>query len=148
MRIMHTRIASLICLLALPWLSGCLIYPHYDKRSPEVNGRVIDAESHQPLAGASVSFSSKRSLSAKTDTNGYFIIKETRQWEPLLGVGICGPEYKIGDYYYPEYLDIAHPAYLPLQLGVRDYRELEQAKPGALPHQIRLRDIALKPIMR
>src|SRR6185436_10063158 len=36
-------------------VSGC-IYPHVANESPAVTGRIVDAKTHQPVAGATVSW--------------------------------------------------------------------------------------------
>ncbi len=144
---MRTRIVLLICFLSLPLLNGCIVYPHYDERSPAVRGRVVDADTLKPIAGARVAFSTKHSLAAKTDADGRFTIKSTRQWEPLMGVGICGPEYKIGNYYYPEYLDVSSRGHEPLHLRATDNLVPSQSQRDPLKREIYLRDILLRTVV-
>jgi len=67
------------------WLGGCVAYHSHD--APHVAGRIINRATGDPIAGASVSMSSKAALGAKartvrtsTDARGYFSLPEIDHW--------------------------------------------------------------------
>lgn len=99
----------LLSLLAVAWLfSGCavMIDPHTTERLGEVRGRVLDAQTHQPIKGAKVYFCEPPEHATYTDADGYFLMKPTKNTHWLSGAGGSGyPNRKSNG------LCISHPNY-------------------------------------
>lgn len=94
-----------VCAAALALLSGCT-----SPRSPEVRGRVLDAQTRAPVASAKVFFYLHSSISTKTDTQGYFHLKETSNFHLM--------RLPPGDGAWPSgtvvnEIRVIHPQYLP-----------------------------------
>jgi hypothetical protein len=69
--------ASLVLLLALAH-SACMV-----ARSPGVTGRVTDARTGRPVAGAHVGFAEFSAPTASTDSQGQFHLPVQRSFSPL-----------------------------------------------------------------
>jgi hypothetical protein len=74
------KLAGLCALLAAIWfMSGCggaFSYSrHTTVRAPELRGRVLDAKTHQPIAGAKVYFCDPPEHAVFTDADGYFLMQ-------------------------------------------------------------------------
>jgi hypothetical protein len=73
----HVNFISLfaLCLAA----SGCFPY-HYTDR-PGISGRVVNARTREPLAGASISFGLTNTVAvAISSADGSFVVSPKRQW--------------------------------------------------------------------
>jgi hypothetical protein len=68
-------------------VSGC-IWPHASSRSPAVTGRIVDAETHQPISGATVSWLQKSKRMATTDASGNFSLQSTHGMHCMI-LGSC-----------------------------------------------------------
>jgi len=105
------RFSRLILCLAL--LTGCLPDPHTTLRSPEVQGRVLDARTHTPVQGAKVFLTEHPKVSCETDSTGYFLLKATHNFH----LGSIPPE---GNWpkrqYWEDKVTILHPNYTPRRI--------------------------------
>jgi hypothetical protein len=70
-------------ILVLGLLTGCIPYVHSNERSADIRGRVLDANTHIPLKGAEIRFAQAPPHTTRTDSNGYFHMKATRNWHYL-----------------------------------------------------------------
>lgn len=109
-----------LCVMGLITFNGCLPIPHTSLRSPEIQGRVLDAQTQKPVAGAKVFLTEHPQVSTQTDSAGYFRIKERRKFHPAVTV----PE---GDWPPSEYwgcaLTVTHTNYVTyVQNGPDDWR--------------------------
>jgi hypothetical protein len=69
-------------LFLIPWLlGGCLPFPHFPQRSPEFQGRALDARTHAPVQGAKVFLTDRPSVSCKTDSSGNFRLGATHKFQ-------------------------------------------------------------------
>ena len=100
--------------LVLGLLTGCVPFPHTTERSPEVQGRVLDARTHAPIQGAKVSLTQSPQLSTYTDAAGHFRLRATRNFH----LAYIAPEG-----HWPNrrdnYVAISHTNYFPF--GFDDY---------------------------
>ena len=69
---------KLLYIPLLAALTGCLPYPHTTLRSPQITGRVIDAGTLQPIAGAKIYLVEPPHHATYTDDAGRFVLKEVR----------------------------------------------------------------------
>ncbi|SRR6266568_1691465 len=102
--------------------TGCISGPSIDERSPEVRGRVIDAQTHQPVQGAVVALHEHPSIAAHTDSSGDFRIRARHNVHLVTFLGMCSSDFPEGKYYRDD-LDVAHPLYQTLQIHARQYRD-------------------------
>lgn len=72
------RLRLCVCTAVLALFSGCT-----SPKSPEVRGRVLDAQSKVPIAGAKVFFYDHPSTSTKTDARGSFYFKARQNFHLL-----------------------------------------------------------------
>ena len=105
-------------ILFLVFLTGCLPIPHTTTRSPEIHGRVLDANTRESVKGAKVFLTEHTRVSAVTDSSGYFRIKRTRKFHPAVTI----PE---GDWppskYWGSALTVSHSNYVAyIQRGPND----------------------------
>lgn len=101
------RFPLLFSILSL--YTGCIPDPHTSTRSPEIDGRVLDAHTHAPIEGAKIFFPDHPDVSCKSDAAGYFRLKPTHNFH----LGGYPPE---GDWpsrkFYGARVAISHPNYL------------------------------------
>jgi len=98
----------LACLVVVFLLAGCVPWPHTTDRSDEVHGRVLDAQTRNPIQGAKISFMESPHQTVYTDAAGRFHRKAIRNfhWAYLSPEGNW-PNGKISA------TTITHPHYLP-----------------------------------
>jgi len=88
-------------------VSGC-IYPHVANESPAVTGRIVDAKTHQPIPGVTVSWLTKSGRKAITDASGNFSLKSGYGMHWMI-INSCAAELPL----YQEFrqLKISRPGY-------------------------------------
>jgi len=91
---------SLIALLILPALTGCVVFPHGEWVAPPASGQVLDAGDLQPIAQARVTrhieaFDRERVVSA--DAHGNFDLKKDSdlRWLPFVCYAATPIDYRI-----------------------------------------------------
>src|SRR5437879_1315811 len=88
--------ASIACLA----LAGCIVAPlSTSQKSPEVTGRVLDAQTSQPIPEARIALHEQPSTFTLTDTLGYFHLRETRNHHIATFLGPCSSDFPPGKYY-------------------------------------------------
>ena len=90
-------------------VSGC-IYPHVANQSPSITGRIVDAETHQPVSGATVSWLQKSMRTATTDASGNFSLKSTHGMHWMI-INSCGVELPL--YHEFRQLKVSRAGYNP-----------------------------------
>src|SRR5690348_2923465 len=70
----------LAIVLLISFFGGCIPMPHTTERSPEIHGRILDANSHTPIQGAKIFLSGHPNILSVSDTNGNFQLKATRNF--------------------------------------------------------------------
>jgi hypothetical protein len=95
-------------------LTSCLPDPHTTLRSPEVRGRVLDARTLAPIQDAKIFFTDQPKISCQSDTAGYFVLKETRNFH----LGAIPPEgdWPQREYYWPK-ITISRTNYIPHEIN-------------------------------
>jgi hypothetical protein len=106
------RLIRAASILVVGVLAGCLPIPHTTPRSNEFSGRVLDAETHLPIAGVSVSLNQSPHHTIYTDSNGYFRMKAQENFHWLY----VAPEGHWPNPKDPE-MKISHPNYITLWGG-------------------------------
>jgi hypothetical protein len=84
------------------------------QKSPEIDGRVIDAATKEPLAGALVAVHNEPTLRIKTDAKGRFLLRETENVH-LLHVHANGQEKPPLGTYRGDEFDVTMPGYRPIR---------------------------------
>jgi hypothetical protein len=92
-------------ILGLTLLTGCLPWPHTTERSDPASGRVLDANTHKPIADAKIEFNQPPHHTTYTDANGYFYLKATRNFHWAYTEGGGWPDNK------DNAMKISHPNY-------------------------------------
>jgi hypothetical protein len=123
-------------------LSGCVIGPTADERSPKVSGRVIDSKTHQPLAGALISLHKHPDLNSTSDASGHFVLRGTKNFHLFTILGICSTSFPEGKY-YGDTLDLKKDGYHSLQIDARKY--LPAGLTNTNGSNLTLRDVFLIP---
>jgi hypothetical protein len=102
-----------LCLLVFIMFFGCLPDPHRTLRSPQVRGRVLDAQTQMPIEGARVCFTEHPEISSQTDRTGYFLLKATYNLH-LASIPPEGnwPERK----YWDDKITLSHAGYLDVRI--------------------------------
>ena len=101
-------------ILLLGLLTSCIPYPHTTQRLAEVHGRVLDARTHAPVEGAKIVLTEHPQFSCKTDSSGYFRLKEIRNFH----LGGTPPEgdWPARQWWWP-HITISHPQYTPCEIN-------------------------------
>jgi hypothetical protein len=89
--------------------SGCIPYPHRNKTSGEMSGRVYDAYTGTPIKGATVALVTQPKHRTKSDDHGYFSLSETYKFHffAYITLAACPPS----EDHYDSTIFIRHPAY-------------------------------------
>src|SRR5260370_11700439 len=95
-------------------LSGCVIVPNVGRSSSAMQGRVVDAQTGQPVAGATVALHRHPRTMAFTDDSGEFHFDATHRFNLLILT--CPPASIPNDWHYGNVVDISHPLYEPRAL--------------------------------
>lgn len=83
------RLSAAVSLFAL---AACLPIPHTSERFPAVRGRVVDATTLQPIAGAEVNVSDHPSVHATTAADGTFRFRKRRNFHFGYSFGMCSDD--------------------------------------------------------
>jgi hypothetical protein len=111
-------------------LAGCIIpYPHTTPRFAGVSGRVLDAKTHQPVAGVSVAIHDHPSTVTKTDSSGNFHLSAERNHHLFIIPAPCAVGE--GDYWSP-LLDISHADYQTLGFDAYQHADPSTRDKGEL----------------
>src|SRR5437773_1386472 len=79
---------------------GCIPIPHTSTRFPQMDGRVVDINSHRPVAGATVALHDHPQSYVKTDAQGQFQVPRQKNFHVGYDLNfVCGPG-DIGGKYY------------------------------------------------
>jgi len=105
-------VQSLVGILLLTLLTGCLPIPHTTPRSDDVHGRVLDAVTRAPVKGAKVALSLSPHHETFTDADGRFHMKATRNFH--WAYVTPGGDWPFGK---PSSMEITHSNYLTLEGG-------------------------------
>ena len=140
---MHAYLKTTLSLAFCICFTGCISGPSKDERSPEVRGRVVDAQTQQPIAGATVALQEHPSISALSDSSGAYRLHATHNVHLVTFLGICSSEFPAGKY-YGDRLQVSHPLYQAQEIRGRQYRDPRWTNSTVLV----LRDVSLVPIAR
>lgn len=81
---MQRKMGASLVLVALSTLGACVLYPHSVTRNPAIEGRVLSAETGQPVMGAKIELDigSDEIWGDETvsDTEGRFVFAEQRDY--------------------------------------------------------------------
>jgi hypothetical protein len=141
---MNTIVPGTVLLVLCSCFVGCK-GPSIDERSPTVSGRVLDAQTHQPLQGARVSLHAHPGIATVSDASGSFRLHGTKNFHLFTILGICSTSFPEGKY-YGDTVDFTAVGYVPLEIDARKY-----LPPDAMNSQsscLTLRDILLTQIIR
>jgi hypothetical protein len=138
-RYLQTALSLAICIC----YAGCMAGPSRDERSPEVRGRVVDAQTQRPLAGATIALREHPSISALSDTSGSYRLRATHNVHLVTFLGICSSDFPAGKY-YGDGLQVSHPLYQTQEIHGRQYRDTRWTNSAVLM----LRDVLLVPIAK
>jgi hypothetical protein len=98
-------------------LAGCVVpIPHTTLRSSELQGRVLDARTREPIQGAKVFLTYQPSVSCRTDSSGHFRLKATYNFH-LAYLPVGG---ETGDWPNPQTehgITVSHTSYLPSEIS-------------------------------
>jgi hypothetical protein len=123
--------------------TGCISGPSKDERSPEVRGRIVDAQTQQPIADATIALQQHPSTSTRSDSSGSYRLRATHNVHLVTFLGICSSDFPAGKY-YGDGLRVSHPHY-----QARDIRGRQYSDPGWTNGPVLvLRDISLVPISK
>jgi len=104
------RTIYLLSMAACALSAGCLPTPGTSPRTPEISGRVLDATTRKPVAGAIVALHEAPQLrSAITDSDGRFSLNESRNFHLFAFIGHGGTIDMLSS--LGDDIDISHPAY-------------------------------------
>jgi hypothetical protein len=121
---MQRHLCVFICVSACLSLTGCVWpIPHTSQRSPEFRGRVLDAQTMQPIARARISLHERSSVSTTTASSGRFRLVASRNVY-FNTLGPCPSEVP-STKTYVWLLDVAHPKYQEQTVDVLKHRDLE-----------------------
>jgi hypothetical protein len=101
-------------ILALVLLTGCLVVPipHTTVRATGIEGTVLDARTHAPIAGALIYRTEHPEASCHTDSSGHFLLKEIRNWHYAKVLGAGGESHLPDQEYWSDYrLTVLHTNY-------------------------------------
>ena len=113
--------------------SGC-IYPHTSERSPTVTGRIVDAETHEPITGAKVSWLQQSKPAATTDARGGLLLHTTHGTHWMIA-GTCATDLPL-DHNFRR-LSVTREGYNSTNIYASIYAEEK-----SVPHLV-LRDVLL-----
>ena len=95
---------------------------------------MLEAQTHQPLAGATIALREHPSISALSDTSGSYRLRATHNVHLVTFLGICSSDFPAGKY-YGDGLQVSHPLYQTQEIHGRLYSAV-----------LVLRDVLLVPI--
>lgn len=75
-----------------------------------MQGRVVDARTHEPVSDAIVSVRGHPGTGIRTAKNGSFQLSERRNYHLGVTVGVCGQDWPKGSS-WEKWLDVSHPGY-------------------------------------
>ena len=132
------RLLTLTSLLAV-LLTGC-VYPHTTNRTPELRGRVVDAQTGSPLVGAKVHWLSDSTPIAQTDAQGRYVLRATQNWHILV---VGHGHWPDPDWLAPRELWFDHPDYRAA--GANAYQLMRKPASGV---SAELMDVKLEKLIR
>lgn len=115
-RILHLIAFTLLALL----LQGCVAWPY--RTTPIVTGRVIDADTGKPIAGADVGFQRHAAVSTRTREDGTFRLMSDHKWGPAFIIPAeftpCGGTLQVSAPGYATFeKDVGSHVYGPIELS-------------------------------
>ncbi len=125
MKISGVPMASLVVwvllLGMLPWLTGCasvfVPYPHTSVRLYPASGRVLDADTRAPIAGAKIFLTHHPEVACKSDRTGTFKFKKIRNWHAgEIGVPAGASDWPPGEQWSYPPITASHTDYTPCEL--------------------------------
>lgn len=137
--------ALVACGIALSTLTlsfgalGCLPYPHTTEKLPAMCGRIVDATTQRPIAGAVVAVHEHPSVHTTSDRGGRFAIAARHNFHLGVTVGMCSGNWPEGSDWEPV-LDINCASYEPIQVDAA-----MQRSDAWSDEKIELQDIVLVP---
>jgi hypothetical protein len=114
------------CLWPVPWMS---------LKSPEIEGRVIDAATKEPVEGALVSVHHEPSLRIKTDAKGRFLLRETENVH-LGHVHANGKEKPPEAPYRGDEFDVSKPGYRPIHWKASEHMPAGQTNQAGRGYRV------------
>ena|SRR5579863_3226426 len=84
------------------FLSSCTLFPHRES-SPQVTGRVLDKNTHNPVSDASITMTGFFAASGATGPDGRFELRRIPQWMSYIPLGDPGCWLKISAVGYNDY---------------------------------------------
>jgi|SRR6516164_6680912 hypothetical protein len=136
---LHTILSIGVCIC----FTGCISGPNKDERSPEVRGRIVDAQTQQPIADATIALQEHPSTSTRSDSLGFYRLSATHNAHLVTFLGICSSDFPAGKY-YGDGLRVSHPLYQTQEIHGRQYRDPHRTNSTVLV----LRDILLVSISK
>ena len=83
---------TIVLLATMGLISGCIIpYPHLNSTSPTISGRVLNAYSGEPVERVKIFLTEKPGHLTKTDSLGYFRLRERNKFHLFMVVAACPP---------------------------------------------------------
>ena len=112
---------AILSLVILPCLTGCAYvfvpYPHTSVRLYPASGRVLDAHTRAPIAGAKIFLTHHPEVACKSDRAGTFKFKKIRQWHAgSVGAAAGSSDWPSGEYWYP-HITVSHTNYTPREVA-------------------------------
>ena len=121
---------------------GCIPIPHTTTRFPQMDGRVVDANSHTPIASATVAIHDHSRSYVKTDAQGRFHIPRQKNFSFGYDLNfVCGPDDIGGNKYYSSDIDVSATNYVTQKVSAPRHFTSCDTNTGALI----LKDILLEP---
>ncbi len=117
-------VACVLLLGMLPWLTGCAFvfvpYPHTSVRLYPASGRVLDADTRAPIAGAKIFLTHHPEVACKSDRAGIFKFKEIRNWHAgEIGVAAGASDWPPGEQWSYPRITVSHTDYAPCELDLQ-----------------------------
>ena len=97
--------------------SGCIPIPHTSVRFPQMDGRVIDANTGKPIGGATIAIHDNPKVFTKSDDAGRFRLERQKNFHLAYDVNfVCGPG-DIGGKYWSYNVDVSALGYVAARIS-------------------------------
>ena len=112
----------LATLFTAVFCGGCIPYPHTSIRFPQVDGRVVDADTQNPVVGATVAIHDQPQSYVKTDSQGLYHFPRQKNFHIGYDLNfVCGPGDIPTGKQYMWTLDVTASGYVTNQIEVLSY---------------------------
>jgi hypothetical protein len=93
-------------------LAACIPYPHTSEKFPAIHGRILDAATLQPLAGAKIAIHDHPSTTATSDAAGRYSFHARKNYHLGVVGGACASDWPEGEE-WDVVLDVTREGYEP-----------------------------------